>query len=245
MRDALGFLTTLPVKSTRGPGRRSLACFPLVGLVVGLLWTAGAFAGDFIGGPLVAAAAVLLVDLKVTGGFHLDGVADTADGLATKHRPERIQQAIKDSRIGALGSVTATTVLIVRFALLASLAALPGWWWLLPAIPVCGRLVSLWMISRSREREGSSAAGLRDMARGLPVAAALAGTVLALAAALHLAHMPWWYAVPIVGAAVAGGETLYRSWEKHLGAHGDMLGAAAIAAEVIAAAGILVVAGHL
>ncbi|WP_025274448.1 adenosylcobinamide-GDP ribazoletransferase [Haloglycomyces albus] len=239
MRNAVGFLTTLPVRSAGPLTRRSLAAFPLVGLVVGLAWAAAALVGDVLAGPLVAAAAILAVDLKVTGGFHLDGVADTADGLAVKHRPDRVRQAIKDSRIGALGSVTATTTLLARFALLATVMEFAGAWMAIAVIPVCGRCASVWMLSRtSSEHEQSLTHDLHRKARGWPVTFTVAVTMMFLAVALDLTTGQWWWAAAFPLLIVVT-EVVYRSWERYLSSNGDLLGAAAVTLEILVMLGLV------
>lgn len=107
LRSAFGFLTRLPV----GPWplqsdlRGISAWLPLVGLAVGSL--AGAVAW---GASLLFAAPALLAGLAgcacwviVTGGLHLDGVADCGDGLPVEVARERRLEIMKDSRLGTFG----------------------------------------------------------------------------------------------------------------------------------------------
>ena len=64
------------------------------------------------------AAAALLVCLTVviTGGLHLDGLADTVDGLGGGQDPEERRRIMKDSRVGAFGVLGLILVLLVKFA---------------------------------------------------------------------------------------------------------------------------------
>jgi adenosylcobinamide-GDP ribazoletransferase len=124
---ALTFLTKLPWP-WRGPAdeaalARSLFWFPWVGAILGLVfWVAWAGLQKILPAP---AAAALLLGLTVwgTGGLHLDGLADTADGLGGGHTPETALRIMKDSRVGAFGVISLVLGLILKFSLFLSLAA--------------------------------------------------------------------------------------------------------------------------
>lgn len=120
---ALQFLTILPVKVK---GRieapeigAALLYFPLVGLLIGLVLGLSAAALAFFP-PFVAAALILIISIIITGGLHLDGLADTADGFYGNKSPGKILEIMKDSRLGAMGALTLFSVLILKFSLLAS-----------------------------------------------------------------------------------------------------------------------------
>src|SRR5687767_1032078 len=87
VRFAFGTLTVLPVRVTRwdrDAARAGMLCAPLAGLVVGLV--AAALGGVLLllgAGPVLAAVATAAVPAVLTRGLHLDGLADTADGLGS------------------------------------------------------------------------------------------------------------------------------------------------------------------
>ena len=115
MRDALAFLTILPVGARdRPPGRRSLLAFPLVGLAVGVVWALAAYGASWLWGPWPAAAVVILADLALTGGLHLDAVADVADGWASRLPTQRALEVMRDPAIGAVGAASLGAVLLAR-----------------------------------------------------------------------------------------------------------------------------------
>jgi len=124
---ALTFLTKLPWP-WRGPAdetalARSMFWFPWVGAVLGLIYW-GAWAGLHRGLPAPAAAALLLtLTVWVTGGLHLDGLADTADGLGGGRTPAEALAIMKDSRVGAFGVISLILGLVLKFSLFLSLAA--------------------------------------------------------------------------------------------------------------------------
>ena len=119
---AVGLLTIVPVPAatSRDTSRlgRAAAFFPLVGLLLGAA-AAALDAGLRQVLPISVASAIVLVVLALaTGGLHLDGLADTADGLfARGGRTERLA-AMRDSRTGAFGVGAIALVLLTEFAAL-------------------------------------------------------------------------------------------------------------------------------
>ena len=97
--------------------------FRSVGLVIGTamagVWLAVAGAG-----VLPAAALVTAVGMLLTGAFHEDGLADTADALGGVVDREKVFEILKDSRIGAFGAACLFITLLLRISLLARLGEL-------------------------------------------------------------------------------------------------------------------------
>lgn len=113
---AVGFLTGVPVpRAAVGPDdlRRAAAFFPLVGLGVAGVGIAARAAVSPLWGTAVATVAAILTMVLVTGAFHEDGLADTADGLWGAWTPAARRAIMRDSRIGTYG----TTALIAAFTL--------------------------------------------------------------------------------------------------------------------------------
>jgi len=104
---ALSFLTILPVGqlplSEERELARSMAFFPLVGLIIGLLSAIGNYLLSLILPQSLALWFTLGLVSLLTRGLHLDGFADTMDGLASGGSKERILEVMRDSRIGAFG----------------------------------------------------------------------------------------------------------------------------------------------
>ena len=129
IRSAFGFLTRLPVGPW--PLQNDLngisAWLPLVGLVVGglaggLTWTA-----TLLFPPLVCGVIGCACWVVVTGGLHLDGVADCGDGLPIEVSRERRLEIMKDSRLGTFGGTALFFNLAFKGAALATLAAHGSW----------------------------------------------------------------------------------------------------------------------
>ncbi|MER6009279.1 adenosylcobinamide-GDP ribazoletransferase [Streptomyces bluensis] len=123
LRFAFGTLTVLPVTVTRwdrDAARAGMLCAPVAGLVVGLLSAAVGLLLLLLGaGPLLAAVATTAVSAALTRGLHLDGLADTADGLGSGKPAEDALRIMKQSDIGPFGVLTLVFVLLAQVAALA------------------------------------------------------------------------------------------------------------------------------
>jgi adenosylcobinamide-GDP ribazoletransferase len=117
LRAAIQFITILPVgRSDHFDAMGMIRWFPVVGLLLGAGLALFDQAAGRLWGPLTAAVLDVVFMAAVTGAFHLDGLADTADGLCS-HRPrERALEIMKDSRIGAMGVVALISVLALKWA---------------------------------------------------------------------------------------------------------------------------------
>ena len=123
-RLALSFLTTLPAGSfssevpeeTLG---RTQAWFPLVGLLLGLILFLSTCFFKLFFAPTICAALILTIHFFLSGGFHLDGVADTADGLMSgQPEREKIFSIMKDSYLGSMGATALVLLLLLKYSAL-------------------------------------------------------------------------------------------------------------------------------
>jgi adenosylcobinamide-GDP ribazoletransferase len=107
---AFSFLTVLPIGqiplSEEKELARSMAFFPLVGLVIGLLLTTGYYLFSLLLPKSITLWLILGLLALLTRGLHLDGFADTMDGLASGGSKEKILEVMRDSRIGAFGVIS-------------------------------------------------------------------------------------------------------------------------------------------
>jgi adenosylcobinamide-GDP ribazoletransferase len=140
LKAAFGFLSVI---GRRGavPSARTSRWFPLVGLVLGALvglvwWGAGS-----IWPASLAAVTAITADLAFTGMLHLDGLADSADGLLPHMDRTRRLEVMRAPDVGAFGVGVVVVVLLLRVAALASLGPLR---WQGVAL-----LAALWCASRT------------------------------------------------------------------------------------------------
>jgi len=144
------FLTVMPVpgKGLEGPDAlgRAAGWFPPVGLALGLLLAAGDRFLSWLFPPLVSALLVLTAWKLLTGGIHLDGLADCLDGLAARD-PEQALAIMRDSRIGTFGAVGLIFLLLLALVALAEIPRVVRGETLLLA-PLVGRYAPL-LLARS------------------------------------------------------------------------------------------------
>lgn len=124
---AFDLLTTLPLPASKdwraGDSGRSAGWYSLVGLCIGGL-VAGAFALlQMYFSRAIGAALSLALWVLLTGGLHLDGLADCFDGMFHASNPERRLQIMKDPHTGAFGVTGLILVLLIKFSALASLSS--------------------------------------------------------------------------------------------------------------------------
>jgi len=147
---ALQFLTRLPVGrkeiSLKDVGRAT-PFFPLVGALIGVLLAGGQWLLAWLFPPLLADAFLLALWIALTGGLHLDGFVDCCDALLAARPPQARLEILRDTAVGTYGVVGAVTLLIVKFAAIASLPVAVRWMALLLA-PTLGRWAMVHAIAR-------------------------------------------------------------------------------------------------
>jgi len=108
---AVGLFTVIPTPPTeidRDAGARAMRVFPLVGLLLGAVGALIVAVLAWVSAPaLFTAVAVVAAWAALTGGLHLDGIADTADGLGSRKPPEQALAIMRQSDIGPMGVIAA------------------------------------------------------------------------------------------------------------------------------------------
>lgn len=223
LRQALAFLT--PLGGGVAPTPAALAWFPAVGALLGAALALVWWAAGRLWAPLGAAVVVVVVDLALTGMLHVDGLADSADGLLPHLGVERRLAVMAQPDIGAFGATVLTATLLLRAAALAALAPAP---WL---------LVGLWCGSRSLM---AATAAVVPYARpgGLATAFLGAGRVAPVAGLVTAVAVPvlWRPLAGPVAAAVgigAGVAVVVVAVRRVGGFTGDVLGAAGVVTETV------------
>ncbi|MGW0733260.1 adenosylcobinamide-GDP ribazoletransferase [Streptomyces sp. NPDC002851] len=200
LRFAFGTLTVLPVRVTRWDreaARSGMLCAPLAGLVVGLCAALPGAVLLLLGaGPLLAAVASAAVPAVLTRGLHLDGLADTADGLGSGKPAADALQIMKRSDIGPFGVITLLFVLLAQVAVLVQAYA-HGW--------AHGAYAAAVAAVAARCALTLAARAPVPAARPEGLGAAVAGTVPVRAALLVLGG------VAVLAAAVGGGFSAYEA----------------------------------
>ena len=238
LRRAWAFLTRLPGGAHPGADQelgRSVPWFPVVGAAIGGLSGAvyWALLGP-LGAPLAAVIAVA-TGVVATGGFHEDGLADTADALGGTTRQRRLE-IMKDSRVGVFGVMALVLSTLVRVFAVSSLAATDG----LVALVVAHMLGRTMAVAVMGAAPAAAGTGLgHSYTTRLPRAWTVAAIVITSAAAASLG-LPG--AVSLAAAAAGALLVALVAWRAFGGITGDVLGATEQIAEmaVLASAAALV-----
>jgi adenosylcobinamide-GDP ribazoletransferase len=197
------------------------AWYPLVGLLlggaVGLAWL---LADAVLPRPPSTALAIVAL-AALSGGLHLDGLADTADGLFGGRDRESRLAIMRDSRTGSFGAIAIAAVLLLKWSALLSIATSGATFAALLVAPALSRGALVAAIGRyPYARESGMGARFPEAARGLPTIVAL---VLAAVIAL-VVYGPAGLAVAIGATLLAVGLAWYP-YTKLGGLTGDVYGA--------------------
>lgn len=220
LRDAVGFLTRVPTAGNGPPGSSAVPWFPLVGAGVGAIagvLYAGAY--QIMPSPLAALVAVI-GGILLTGAFHEDGFADTADAIGSRLTGGGALDVMRDSRLGTYGSIAIVVSILWRVLAVAALDPLQGVAGLIMA-HVLGRsaAVALMATTEPARDEGLGHAGVMVVNRVGAAIAVLSGLVIAGVAG-------GWWLVPAVLMAAVGSVWLRKvAMARFSGITGDVLGA--------------------
>jgi adenosylcobinamide-GDP ribazoletransferase len=240
---AIAFYTIIPIPKSFSPEFLYVSrVAPLIGGMIGLILWSLDIGLHLVGMPILTRSALIIVAwMIITGGLHLDGAMDTADGLAVMN-PERRLEVMADSRSGAFGVMMAIALVILKVAALSEILPYRGLWLILAA--TWGRWGQQMAIAHYPY--------LKETGKGAFHKAALSSSWAWILSALGLwgVHCLWivrepdaWVAIALAflagGAiALAVGYWLYR----RLGGHtGDTYGAVVEITETL----LLIIAGVL
>ncbi|WP_051553694.1 adenosylcobinamide-GDP ribazoletransferase [Desulfobulbus elongatus] len=211
---------------------------PLVGLLVALPAAGGFVLADWLLGRELAALIAVILLIGVTGGLHVDGLADTADGLFSYRSRERMLEIMRDSTLGVNGVIAVVLAILLKYLLLRAIpadGAVPA----LLAAPVLGRMALVWHSAVARYARQER--GIGDYVNQTGLVQAVFATLFSLILVggmlffwgVRANVIPWLTLIlhlPPVGLAV--GFAAYVKWRLG-GITGDTIGASIELAELL------------
>ncbi|MEM1007708.1 MAG: adenosylcobinamide-GDP ribazoletransferase [Myxococcota bacterium] len=242
-RAALIFLTRFPVGGfpfSRADWRWSTAYFPLVGLLLGTIQALMAWCLLFGFGPWTVAWLVVGSAMLMTGAFHEDGLADTADAMGGSYDPQKLLIILKDSRIGSFGAAA----LIVTLGLRVTLLARMGLWMPIGLLlsQCVARLPPIWLMRLMPYVTEQGTAKSRDVTRAgwTQVGLATLWPTALLTAGLMLEWYSWTRLLGIAfGMVFVFGICAWRFYQRAGGLTGDFLGALEQIMEIVILGGLV------
>ncbi len=240
--EALRFLTALPVPGlppmTEAGIVRSMAAFPVVGLVIGAGGAAIGFVAGSLWGEPLRAVAIVITSMLLTLGLHLDGIADTCDAVFSWRPRERKLEIMKDSRIGTMGALGLFAILALK---IGGLITLDEHWWLGTLLaPMWGRWADIYGIFFfPAAREGGMGRIFHDQVRHIDfVIATTTALVIGVAVSLPWGALAMLAVWPVI-------HLLARGMIASLGGlTGDTYGALAEVGEVVTLLALAALARH-
>jgi cobalamin 5'-phosphate synthase/cobalamin synthase len=220
---ATAFLTRLPIDRGGKVGppdvARAVVVFPVVGAGVGTIMASVAWMLSRAFPAGVAAVGALTVELILTGGLHVDGLADTIDGYGADTR-ERALEIMRDHSIGVYGAAATVVDLVWKAVVIAALVDRAGGLWMLVAAGAVSRAVA--GVLGSVEPYARAGAGGAFGDHGRPAWAVLAASIGLVIASVTGGVRGL---IGCIAAAAVGGVWAWRCRRRLGGMTGDTLGA--------------------
>jgi adenosylcobinamide-GDP ribazoletransferase len=226
------FLTRVPIpvkiEFDEKKFAKSMILSPVIGLLTGIILGGIYYFVQMTGKQIFAAVAVVTAEIIITGGLHLDGLADTFDGIFSNRPKNKMLNIMKDSRIGTNGTLALILIILCKTALLVSINEMRLVLYLF-AMPAVSRMSILWAA-------GTSAYAARDgmgksVVKYTGVKEIISGTIISgIISAVFLR----WASLVVLPAAIAF-TLLFCAYVKRKigGITGDIIGAVIELTEIV------------
>ncbi len=237
------FLSIIPISWNQDRDgrffRASLIWFPVIGLLIGgVTATLVSFFVGILPGSVCAFLAIVLL-AGISGCLHLDGVADSFDGLLSSRPRTRALEIMRDSHIGAMGVIAIVFLLLGKFAALSSLST-ENILQVIILMPMAGRtaiVLTMAILPYAREEDGLGMLFYSSETR--KVAVVVTACTLMVSALISI------YSLILMVVTIMLPVTFFAFWchKKLGGATGDTLGAVCELTELSVAVGFCLLPG--
>lgn len=226
---AIQFLTRIPININIDFNnenlKRSTFFYPLVGMLLGVLAYGSYYILAFINTDIASLFTVIMM-IVFTGGLHLDGLADTADGFFSNKDREKTLEIMKDSRVGAFGVISLILIILSKYIIISNIDKFLA----VSLILSMGnsRLMALFQIAfKKNARPG----GLGDMiCRSEPKYFIVLGSILYI---LLIIIIDIKYLIPLIISILVSELISHYSYRKIGGLTGDIYGASVEIVEAV------------
>ena len=218
--SAVVFYTIVPLPDDWvGNWERMARWCSLIGLIMGLLLGLGDIGLNYgFIPPFTRSALIIAVWVALTGGLHLDGAMDTADGLAVND-PTRRLEVMRDSATGAFGAIAAMVILLLKAA---ALSEITGYSWLCLMLAAgwgrWGQFMAITLYPYARET-GKGAIHKKNLRLPQDILVSLIPLLVCSSVLWWL--LSWWKVILIVlgcnAIAFVTGYYFYRQLQGHTG----------------------------
>jgi adenosylcobinamide-GDP ribazoletransferase len=230
---AIQFLTRIPIniniETKENSFAESVVWFPIAGLLIGAFNALVYWLFSMVLPGILPIVFAVLANVCITGALHVDGLADTCDGIFSARKKERMLEIMKDSRIGTNGALAIIFDVFIRVAILTSIPSGRIGWVVLTA-PIASKsllpfIMKLSVYARAEGGMGGLFLGKQSWSRTL--------------IAFIIGMLITWTTLGFVGLAAFAGAMLaillFRShiYSKIQGMTGDTVGASNEIAEVV------------